>query len=83
MWEVKAACVRDANPITTDKSWWLRKNMVTNVIFHYLPQGLTEILTNIGFIMEQANGVKARGKAIRRWREEIKENFATKQINYV
>jgi hypothetical protein len=30
IWEVKAACVRDANLITTDKSQWLKKNMATN-----------------------------------------------------
>jgi hypothetical protein len=47
IWEVKAACVRDANPITTDKSRWLRKNMVTNAIFPYAPRGVTGILTYI------------------------------------
>jgi hypothetical protein len=33
IWEVKSARVRDVNPITTDKSRWLRKNMIINVIF--------------------------------------------------
>jgi phage gp16-like protein len=42
-WKVKAACVKMANPITTGKSRWLRKNMVTNAIFPYVPQGVTEI----------------------------------------
>jgi hypothetical protein len=32
-WEVKAACVYDANPITTDKSRQLRKNVATNATF--------------------------------------------------
>jgi hypothetical protein len=41
--EVKAACVRDANLITTDKSKWLMKNMVTNAILLYAPRGVTGI----------------------------------------
>jgi hypothetical protein len=45
IWEVKAVYVRDANPITTDKSQWLRTNMVTSAIFPYVPLGETGILT--------------------------------------
>jgi hypothetical protein len=45
IWDVKAACVHDANHITTDKKLMVKKNMVTNTTFHYAPQGVTGILT--------------------------------------
>jgi hypothetical protein len=47
IWEVKAACVHDANPITTNKSQLLRKNTVTNVILPNTSRGMMEILTYI------------------------------------
>jgi hypothetical protein len=45
IWELKAACVCDANTITPDRSRWLRNNMVTNTTFPYAPQGVMGILT--------------------------------------
>jgi hypothetical protein len=50
IWEVKTACVRDANSITTDKSRWLRKNMVTNAIFPYVLLGVTVKLIFIFYL---------------------------------
>jgi hypothetical protein len=44
IWEVKVACVCDANPTATDKSQLLKKNVVTITIFPYAPRGVTGVL---------------------------------------
>jgi hypothetical protein len=57
IWEVKAVCVRDANPITTDKSMWLRKNIVTNAISSMRVEALQRYLLigkNIKTLFERA-----------------------------
>jgi hypothetical protein len=45
IWEVNAARVHDANPITIDKSRWLMKKWSLNVILLYAPRAVTGILT--------------------------------------
>jgi hypothetical protein len=37
VFELKAACARDANRSQERKSQWLRQNMATNTIFPYVP----------------------------------------------